>query len=294
MGLGGQGVKPSVEILCDGNSKVGYGHIRRSMTLARKLDAAGFEVRISGLSAEAREALPPPRSLARPVRISIFDSLADISAPIAEHRAMGRVTLGLDCFSSEEPDVNVAIYPHTPVRAKQRTYVGFEYILVREEIQEVKLSVIEGGRGVLIVLGGGDLLGQGHQAAKRLAEAGCEVTLVQGPYATDVRSEHGYEVVVNPQDLPERMARAEWMVTNGGGCLFEALFLEKPVYVLPQTEAEERIAAAVSKRNALLGVGLNGLKSFASDELVVARARSSGVVDGRGAERISSIVEALA
>lgn len=283
-----------IEIFCEGNEKVGYGHIRRSITLAARLEKDGIDVRVSGLSEEARRMLPAPKHTGREAQVVIFDAPSGIDDQIRIARERHQTTISLDWFGETIPDVNIAVYPHGEVRAIREAYVGFEYILVRDEIAMMRHEQPSGRADrVLILLGGGDLLGQGHNAARYLRDHGYDATLVQGPLAKATEAGVGYRVLVNPSELPQLIASCDWAVTNGGGAFFEAICLGKAAFVLPQTEAEKKIAHFAQEKGAVLGIGLNNLRQFHSAELSPVAERGARLVDGRGAERISAIVQGL-
>lgn len=286
--------RPFIEIFCEGNEKVGYGHIRRSFTLAARLEKDGVDVRVSGLSESARRMLPALKHTGREARVVIFDAPFGIDDQICAAHERNQITVALDWFGETIPDVNIAIYPHGEVRAIRAAYVGFEYILVREEIVSL-LRTQPSGRAdhVLIFLGGGDLLGQGHDVARRLRDLGLDVVLVQGPLAKAREGGVGYSVLVNPSELPQLLNSCDWTVTNGGGCFFEALCVGKAAFVLPQSDAEMKIACFAQERGAVLGIGLDSLRRFHSDELEPAAECGVKLIDGQGAERVSAIVLGL-
>lgn len=283
-----------VEIHCEGNEKVGYGHIRRSSTLAAQLERDGLDVRISGLSEEAKRWLPAPRFAGRSADIQIFDSPYGIDNKIRAARANGQITVALDWFGDAIPDVNIAVYPHGEVRGTRDVYVGFEYILIREKIAMLhRVHATQSAKNVLVFLGGGDMLNQGHEAARLLSRHGLDVTLVQGPLATNMSDGEGYRVLINPEDLPQLLEACDWAVTNGGGCMFEAMCVGKAAFVLPQTEAEKKLACFAVEQGAVLGISLDGLRKFGIAELGSVAERGANLVDGSGAARISTIVRGL-
>jgi spore coat polysaccharide biosynthesis predicted glycosyltransferase SpsG len=169
--------------------------------------------------------------------------------------------------------------------------VGFEYMVVREEIASLPRQ--SKGEGVVIVLGGGDVLDQGHTAAAVLARQGQQVTLVQGPLAVNRAPGEGYRVLSDPPDLPALLQGCGWAVTNGGTCMFEALCLGKPAVALPQTPHEAKLAALALAQGALLGVGREALHPWDAAALQAVAPRAAALVDGRGAQRIVAIVKEL-
>jgi spore coat polysaccharide biosynthesis predicted glycosyltransferase SpsG len=283
-----------VDIICDGDERIGYGHIRRSLALAEQLEKDGLAVRLVGLSEQAIRALPAVDSSDEPASVVIFDAPRGIEEHIDSVVNNGQACITLDWFGEAVPDVNIAIYPHGELRARRMSYTGFEYIIIRDEIIAQRGAASVGsGKKVLVCLGGGDLLHQAHQAASKLSEQGLDVVLVQGPLAADTTEDDKFQVLVSPAGLPGLMASADWLVTNGGGCLFEALCLGKAVVVLPQTDQETKIAAYAAEKSTLLGIGMDALRQYGSDELMAVMGRGDNLVDGRGAERISQIVRGL-
>lgn len=282
---------PRVDILCDGNDKVGFGHIRRALTLAAQLERESVAVRVIGLSEQSSALLPPVTTCNSEPAMTIFDSPLDVDRRIMRLTDQGRLSLALDYFGSAIPDVNIAVYAHGQVRAMRASYVGFEYILIRDEISLLRGSPSSGRAiRVVVMVGGGDILGHGHIAARILAETGCDVTLVQGPFSVSARQCSNYAVRITPLDLPELFAGCDWAVTSGGGSLFEGLCLGKAVHVLPQTDAETRIAQYVDSREGLLGIGLDSLRAYSPLEVRDVGERGARLVDGMGAARVSKIV----
>jgi spore coat polysaccharide biosynthesis predicted glycosyltransferase SpsG len=285
-----------VEIFCDGSDSIGYGHIRRSRTLAAHLERSGCEVRLSGLSSASRGLLPAPSIAAagREPAVTVFDAPAGIDERIRLCSDRGARTVALDWFGAAVPDVNIAIYAHGEVRSKLGSHVGFEYVLIREEIVSVARQSASGKSDrVLIVIGGGDRLGQAHHAARALARMGLQVTLVQGPLARSTKRAEGYEVLVDPPQLPRLLAGCDWVVTNGGGCFFEACCLGKAALVLPQTDAEWKIARYAQDRDAVLGAGFDAVRAYSPLEVARVSDKSARLVDGQGAGRVSAIVMGL-
>lgn len=288
-------VKPLVEIYCEGNKEIGYGHVRRSITLANRLEQDGLDVRMIGLSELAASMLLPVKRSSFDAHIAIFDSPNKIDRQLNEAKNRGQVTVALDYFGSSIPDINIAVYPHKPVHAIRDRYVGFQYILIRNDIVSKRRAHphTNQNKNVLVMLGGGDLLEQGHLVANYLCSLGLYVTLVQGPLAKNIEKSKKYRVLVNPPNLVELLDACDWAVTNGGGCLFEFLYLGKPTFALPQTDAELRIAHFALAKGALLGIGLDSIRIAQQDELDSTANKGMALVDGRGAQRVSEIIRGL-
>jgi spore coat polysaccharide biosynthesis predicted glycosyltransferase SpsG len=190
-----------------------------------------------------------------------------------------------------EPDIAVVIYPHKSVRARLRDYVGLEFQIIRDEI--VNAPRLKNGIGVVIVLGGGDLLGQGHLTAAHLAQLGLRVSLIQGPLAKHREPSELFEVIIDPPDLAIRLVESDWVITNGGTCMFESMCLGKATFVLPQTRLEKPLAEHIWKLGGILGLGREKLTIPKQSEKYAVARKAVELIDGRGAIRVAKIIEGL-
>jgi spore coat polysaccharide biosynthesis predicted glycosyltransferase SpsG len=285
----------AVVIYCDGNSQIGYGHIKRSLALAEQLSADGIKVFIKGLSTAAAQMIGAVKQTEFKADIVIFDSPLNIDTLLETARSDGQMTVTLDWFGNAVPDINIAVYAHGKVMASRTAYCGFEYVIIRNEITTLPQPAIKNDiKKVMVCLGGGDLLGQGYETAAFLSEEGFDVTLVQGPLAKKTNSENNFSVVINPPNFPALIAGTDWAVTNGGGCFFEALYLGKPTVVLPQTNAEIKIANFAEDRGAAVGIGKEGLLNIRSSDTISIVKAAKELIDGKGLKRISHIIKSLA
>lgn len=283
-----------VDIVCDGNGQIGFGHIRRSMTLAQQLTSDGVDVNLVALSETSKGHLGPTRKVDGKAAIRIFDTPYLTDGELLSTQASGQIAVTLDWFGHAIPDINIVIYPHNEVKALKQSFVGFDYIMIRSDVLALRsLKRVDHTEEVLIVLGGSDLLGQGHSAANRLALDAFKVTLVQGPLSKNRSTAANYDVAVNPDNLAELMRSCSWAVTNGGSCLFEAMCLGKATLVLPQTYAEQRIADFVQAKDAILGIGMEICDTFTAAQINAVGERAYNTVDGLGASRLSLIVRGL-
>lgn len=290
--------RPILHIYCDGGGVYGFGHIRRSLTLAHRFEKDGFVVSVIGLSQEAKKFLPAVASQSQTPQVAIFDCPPGVGIDALKGiNPMHSMTVALDWFNSEAlPFINISIFPHHPVLSLRKSFVGLEYVLIRPEIQNAKIKKnFHDGEYVFVSIGGSDLLNQGGAISNQLAVLGYSVLLVRGPMhhsctsdvlATEVRVED------NPSDFSELMARSKFVVSNGGGCLFEALYLGKAVLAMPQTPFEQRIIEFLQVDGGILGCGVKDLKRFSESEIASIGAKGEKLIDGYGAERISSIVVA--
>ena len=281
-----------VEILCDGGAH-GLGHLSRGSALAAALLRRGRRVRLSALSDEGARLLGD-RRLDAPGRpsVCVFDLPYEIEPALQERRRQGIASVALDYFGDAGPDLVVSVLERRQPPPAGNRLSGFKYAIVRAEI--AALAPAAEGSGVLVLMGGGDVLRRGPAVAARLAALGERVTLVEGPQAPKSPAAPGVETLRAPSDLPSRMAGCGWAVTNGGVTMTELMCLGKAVHVVPQTDDEERLARRLLDSGVLLGLGEEEVA--APDD---ARRRAVGsaagrVFDGLGAERIADEIGRLA
>jgi spore coat polysaccharide biosynthesis predicted glycosyltransferase SpsG len=282
----------NIEIICDGNKKIGLGHIQRSITLFKALKKEKFNIKITGLTDESKQFLPKFLGFKKKPDCIIYD-LPSASQRKETKSNKQQLILTLDYFGPLTPDFNIVIFPHQKPNALKQVFIGFEYILIREEIRLLKNKPKKklNTQKVLVILGGSDILNQGHQVSRLLVNLGMQVTLIQGPLAKNISEDSKFEVVINPNNLPELIRDAGWLVTNGGGCLFEAMYLEKAALVIPQTSSERRIAECVLDQSSILGIGIDKIRNFNIEEIERVQCRASKIIDGKGYKRIINIIK---
>ena len=234
-----------IEIKCDGDSKIGFGHIRRCLTLKEKLQIDGFIVNVMGVNEASQNIIDrwqiSTNVVDKSVKLVVLDSpYQTTDEKIQESRLKKTPSIALDYFGQVSPDFNILIFPHERFRAVNEVYVGYEFVMIRDEILRCKQDSMlheSEKKFVLVAIGGGDILNQGHMVAKYLVEKGLNVTLIRGPINMNkpINGLPSYDVKISPENFPQILAQSDWVVTNGGGTLFEALYLNKSVFVLQQT-----------------------------------------------------------
>jgi spore coat polysaccharide biosynthesis predicted glycosyltransferase SpsG len=296
-GLPPAGEPPLCLILCDGGAGHGLGHLRRSRALALGLKAQGFRVRLECLNpALAAQTAGAPTAAGKP-GIVVIDIPGDGEALRRRWKAAGAFVVGLDYLGPEPPDLLIALHPQPGMPLRGRHLIGLEFAIIREEIRAARDAAPGAGRGALVMIGGGDLRRQGEAAARRLAERGEQVTLIEGPLSAAAAPGGDSGAIArlrDPADLAARMAGCAWAVSNGGTTMMELMCLGKAAHVLPQTDAEARFARSVLDRNGILGLGLDVLRPPIDAERRQTGALAAQLVDGRGIERIAAAVRELA
>ncbi len=289
--------RPILHIYCDGGGAFGYGHIRRSLTLSHRLKQDGFLVSVMGLSDEAKKLLPDAAYQNESPQVVVMDCPPGRGLDVMKNaNQKSSLTVGLDWFCRETlPLINITIFPHYPVLSLSKSYIGFEYILIRPEIQQAKNKYFTNDGGyVFVSIGGGDLLNQGSFVATELASFGYSVLLIKGPlhdYCEDNINNLKVRIMKNPINFSELMAQSKFVVANGGGCLFEALYLGKAVLAIPQTPFEQKIVEYIRSLGGVLGDRKEDLKHFSEYEIDKVCAVGRTIIDGDGDKRISSIIQ---
>jgi spore coat polysaccharide biosynthesis predicted glycosyltransferase SpsG len=285
---------PLIQIFCDANKEIGFGHIRRSSALASYLCNQDIPAVLIGLSEDSEALLPKTNFSDAMVKVAVFDSMSGIDDLILSFQKKGIKTVTLDWFGNIVSDINIVVFPHQEVKALSKSYVGFDNIIIRDQILSLTRMPFRGSsQKVVISLGGGDLLGQSFNAAESLIAQGFDVTLIKGPLAKLDVDKCIFPILVNPSNFPEILNSCDWAVTNGGGCFFEALYLGKPAFVLPQTDMELKIALYATQFEAILGMGMEELSNINQTKFETVSQNGMNLIDGNGLSRIASIIKEL-
>ena len=283
----------SIEVLCDGGEEYGYGHIRRSYTLARALESEKYPVKFTVLTKSKNFLIPDFTSTDIEPVIQILDLPYEIQSWVDRANKKNIPTIALDYFGDARATSTISIYEHLIPPPEGQRFVGFEYALIRSEI--LQFAPAEIGSGIIVMIGGSDLNQVGESIALRLRDAGKYVYLIQGPvikenYAMDLQN---VTVLHDPKNLESCMASCEWAVTNGGGSMMEMMCLGKAVHVVPQTKDELLLAKIAFDKGALLGIGLDKLRVPTLKEIKQVGEQARKLVDGQGVNRVIDQVKII-
>jgi UDP-2,4-diacetamido-2,4,6-trideoxy-beta-L-altropyranose hydrolase len=287
-----------VNLVADGGSRVGYGHVGRCLALAEALgDFAAFSVEDSNLEAflNARQA---PIGGTKDASVIVLDRAEPTSA--AEVRALqadGRRVVLLDDLGSGRRYAELVIDPPTaaswPPTAGSRL-AGFEHVLLRDEVLRADRSPAPAG--LLLGLGGSDPSALTPVLAEALPADGLIVNL--GPGYRGPRPGHG-ELLADPTAFVQALSGVKLLVASYGHTLLEAAYLGVPALFVATREDQVEHAEAFAQ---------NGTAELVQAETAAARAeqlladpaaleamsdRGRSLVDGRGAERVAAEVRAL-
>lgn len=277
-----------IKILSDGNSKIGYGHIARSKALYSFLKQrlpTTFE-NVSQRSLKSSEILNN--------KITIIDLPQGYDDEILIEKKTTSLLVCLDYFGDISIDYNIVVFPHTKPVANFSTFIGLDYIILREDILTIKNNQKAKDEYFLVTIGGADINNYSFSLAKRIHEHGFKVKVCLGPLFNFVLdNKYPFEVLNNPSNFHEVLNNASIVICNGGGTLFESLYLNKRCYVIPQSKEEENIAKYLLEKKLILGMGFNNFCAENISKIINEEINQKNIIDGKGVERVFEIIKNL-
>jgi len=281
-----------VEIICDGNPQVGYGHINRTYNLAKEYQRYGIEVIYRTINGTDNKYLPKNFSSDLNPDILLIDVPQNAEKIIKNY--LNKIPVcALDYFSHEViPDLVISIHEHDSTIPKGKRLHGFEYFIIRKDILNLKSPLNHKQDNIIIMLGGGDILNLSVPIAEKLSLTYKNIVIIKGPFAKNIPTSSKYDVYHSPKNLPELIKKSNWAITNGGGSLFEMLYLGIPVWAIAHTKMEETIIKLLQEKNCLLGTEKN-IDIFTIDDMKIASTNGQKLIDGKGTQRIIQATKEL-
>jgi spore coat polysaccharide biosynthesis predicted glycosyltransferase SpsG len=315
-------ITDSITIVTEGSPAIGFGHLRRSATLARALlqnapvhlhilnNAAKFsltdEIRahLNGLEWHPDESLPENN-----IGVAILDLEQPNHQRSLEHFVpRHHRCLALDWFNPAWlPSITINLIDHgAQMRAAYAAYgrsmdykEGPAYAMIRPGILALRQeeSVADSVRNIVVTMGGADPGRRTFAAVEQLRQMAAlnqNVTVIVGPlvpatFEEEIRvaAPRHFRFLRNPTDFDQQLAGADVVLCSGGGTLLESLSLGKPTVVFPQNEAEEAHARFHLKARAC--VFADSLQQVLSDQPLrnSLSQNAQKQVDGLGLERIT-------
>lgn len=276
-------MKKLIEIVCDGGENFGFGHIRRSTSLALAIEASGFCASLVILSEKSLDT--DCHSYKIPV-LRIIDLPYEIDEFVLESKKMGFRCIALDYFGDANPHLTISIFEHRQNLPMGNRVSGFKYAIIRPEISQAQFQ--KKLESVLIIIGGSDIRNYGDTIAQKISLFCKSVCLVQGPMNSSnyKTSNPSVFVLKDPINLQDVMVSAKWGITNGGGSMMEMMSLGKAVYVVPQTREEDNLARYLLKIEAILGIGIDSIKEPSKKRINQVGQKAKSIIDGFGIKRI--------
>ena len=202
--------------------------------------------------------------------------------------------LCLDYFGDVNVDYNIVVFPHTNPVADISTFIGLDYIILRKNILTIKKNQNPKENYFLVTIGGADINNHSISIAKRIYEQGFNVKVCLGPlYNFVLDNKYPFKVLNNPSNFHEVLNNASIVICNGGGTLFESLYLNKKCYVIPQSNEEENIAKYLLQKKLILGIGFNNFCEENISEIINEEINQKNIIDGKGVKRVFEIIKNL-
>jgi spore coat polysaccharide biosynthesis predicted glycosyltransferase SpsG len=328
-------------IRADGGPEIGYGHLVRTGALAGEMLRHGHRItyatttpdHVADVCPDGVETLQlPSRSDVSPLIDRLHEIGADAvladSYPVDDsyQRAVrNSVPLAVVSDDTRHPIcadalVNGNLYARTldyeirgdePVRC-----LGPDYLLLRREITRLTAREPpwhEDPTRVLVTMGGSDLDDLTPTVLRAFDGFDLRVDAIVGPgfseeqerdirtvaagVSTDVR------IARDPDDLPERMFRADFAVSTASSTVYELLALGTPVVCQPIADNQDLIAVALEDRNAATVLNRDtgeeafrrAIEKYVDDPTLRREHRELGreLVDGKGTERVANLMQDL-
>ena len=321
-------------IRADGGPEIGYGHLVRTGALAGEMFRRDHRItyatttpdHVADVCSDEVETLQlPSRSDVSPLIDRLHEIGADAvltdSYPVdASYQRAVRNSVPLAVVSDDtrhpicaDALINGNLYARTldyeilgdePVRC-----LGPDYLLLRREITRLTAREPpwhEDPIRALVTMGGSDLNDLTPTVLRAFDGFDIRVDAIVGPgfseeqerdirtvaaeVSTDVR------VARDPDDLPERMFRADFAVSTASSTVYELLIAGTPLITVPVVDNQQPIATALREHDAAIVLERGAdqdafqcaIEEYMTDRTLRRRHRKRGreLVDGRGTERV--------
>lgn len=327
-------------IRADGGPEIGYGHLVRTSALATEALRRGHGVTYATTTpGPVTEVCPSDiETIALPSRtdassfvhwlngeadVTLLDSyLADEEyqravkevVPLAlvsddtRHPICADVVINGNLYA---PALDYDVLGDDPVWC-----LGPEYLLLRDSIRRLAAHDPpwrDDPERALITMGGSDMAGLTPTVIRAFDEFDIQVDAIVGPGFSEGQEQDIRDAAINvsaevrvardPDDLAERMLKADFAVSTASSSTYELLALGTPIVSRSVVDNQDPIAAALRERDAATVLGRDdGEKAFGraitgymADAALRRERRELGrsLVDGQGAERIAEIIGRL-
>jgi spore coat polysaccharide biosynthesis protein SpsF len=305
---------------CDGGGVIGLGHVRRCLSLARRLrDAHGFGVRFAMNADKIATAPVMAEGFAVDLKphgmeecdwllglidkhhalAAVLDVRTNLSATsVMRLRGAGAIVGVIDDATPRRLAADFSVYPPVPQvfalnweGAESEPLVGWEWVILGQDLGFPMRPGTARPR-VLVSMGGTDPLGLTLPAVEAVAKlpTNFDATVVLGPGAAPhLESEIGkvaprFEIIRAPNDLPRLMAEADLGVISFGVTAYELGALGVPALYLCLTPDHALSAGAFERAGMGVSLGVAG----EVNEMMIAGAVQSLLADGERRRAMSA------
>jgi spore coat polysaccharide biosynthesis predicted glycosyltransferase SpsG len=188
---------------------------------------------------------------------------------------------------------------------------GYDYVPISAAVRRRRSAALGAvmpavGRRLVVCFGGADPGNVTGRLVGALAALDADVEVITGPSYRGSTEGWPLTPVRDPADLVDRLATADVVVLGAGTMKFDAACLGRPAILLAVADDQLPVGPAFASSGAARYLGDGRMVEPAAvasavRELLIDRAarsrigsRAAEVVDGRGADRISAVLERLA
>lgn len=258
------------------SSKIGIGHLMRSLTLAKEFKKLGTNITFAcenlegnlnekvienGFELETIQSNSPKllKSVIKKYSIDIvvFDSYDigyNYEKDISE---LVKIVSFDDTYENHFSDfiINQNIHSEKSkykelVPKKTKVISGLKYALIRDEFKTT--SIPKKREGILVTLGGSDEKNETLKILKRLDE-NLKVTVVIGKSNPNIESIKNYiknknfKLIINADNMHSLMAEHKIALTAGGSTTIEALYMQMPLILKSIASNQDEIVSTIIK-----------------------------------------------
>jgi spore coat polysaccharide biosynthesis protein SpsF len=276
-----------VLLRCDASFAIGFGHLFRSLALAREFVDRGCEVgfavaegaqAVAIIEREGHPVVPAAAGLQQIDRGEVDALVLDLreAAPrtaIDAFRARGGLVAVIDDPTDGRLSADLAFYPPVP---QVETFdwrgftgvrlVGAEWVVLRRAFSEEPVRVAHDRTGVVITMGGSDPDGMTFTAIESVAAmtGTFDLTVVTGPGFRDrdrlearlKELERHALVADQPSDMRAIMLRADLAIASFGVTAYELAATATAAVYLCATADHARSASVFDARGAAVSLGV--------------------------------------
>lgn len=280
-----------IKIFSFGEKKIGYGHVSRSKSLFEYLTKKKIKVSLEIFNSNNLLEYDF-NSISNDIKVIVIDC-NNYSDFILKRLNNKFITVTLDHFGNLKSDYNYVIFEHKKAVSKIKSFIGYQYIIIRDEFLKLKKKNSKNKHKILISIGGSDIKNYGLKILELFDKNKFEITLVLGPYNNNQIKSEKIKIYRNPKKFNYLLNESDFVICNGGSTMFESLFLNKKTFILPQTKFEKALASDLFKKKLITGYGYkdlskNGIVHYIEMPIVLNK-----IIDGRGLERISEFLSKL-
>lgn len=205
------------------------------------------------------------------------------------------ILIGYEYSGELKVDYNIVpfVFKSRHFNANKVLYSGLEFLILRPEIKAISSKSINQGKDVVISLGAGDTLAKAEKIRRIILKLNKDfnVKIILGRYSINTNDVAKY-IMTDPIDFYNIINTADYVVTNAGTTLVEAIYFEKKILACPQNELELEFALYLKQFYEFQVISEITLE-INLDEIVATKVRNNIIMnklDGEGVHRVQKLI----